>query len=183
MRPEDLIRHAAPTLAGLKTGSLFPCFAPHRAALLETLRRYNQLLRPRGLRLLPLRLGEERALLYLFRPAQLARDLSAPAAREILIQAGYPGASFRRCLGELKRRLAAEGAFPHEVGLFLGYPPEDVRGFIRHRGRSCKLSGCWKVYGNETAARQCFAVYRSCTESYCRRWARGEDLTGLAVEC
>ena len=29
------------------------------------------------------------------------------------------------------------GEFPHEVGLFLGYPPEDVRGFIENHAKFC----------------------------------------------
>ena len=178
-----LIRHGAPTLAGLKTANLFPCRLIPRAALLRELRDTNQVLVPRGLRLLPLRLEEDRALLYLFRPALLARDLAEPEARRLLRQAGYPGCRPALCLRELNRRLTSGADFPHEIGLFLGYPPEDVQGFIQHRGRACKLSGCWKVYGDEQAARQCFAVYRGCTESYCRRWARGEGLEGLVVEC
>ena len=183
MRAEQFVRHTAPTLADLKTGNLFPCRCLHPAALLATLRRYNRQLVPRGLRLLPLKQEEDYTLLYLFRPARLAQDLAAQGAQALLRQAGYPAASPAACLRELQRRLASGSGFPHEIGLFLGYPPEDVQGFIQHRGRACKLTGCWKVYGNEAAARQCFAVYRSCTESYCRRLARGEDLTGLAVPC
>ncbi len=177
-----LIRHGAPTLAGLKTANLFPCRLIPRAALLRELRDTNQVLVPRGLRLLPLRLEEDRALLYLFRPDRLRRDLSAHTAQRLLDQAGYPNCQILPCLRELRRRLESGTGFPHEIGLFLGYPPEDVQGFICHQGRGCKLTGCWKVYGDEQAARQCFAAYRSCTESYCRRRARGEGLAGLAVE-
>ena len=160
-----LIRHGAPTLAGLKTANLFPCRLIPRAALLRELRDTNQVLVPRGLRLLPLRL-----------------DLSAHTAQRLLDQAGYPNCQILPCLRELRRRLESGTGFPHEIGLFLGYPPEDVQGFICHQGRGCKLTGCWKVYGDEQAARQCFAAYRSCTESYCRRRARGEGLAGFAVE-
>lgn len=182
MFADVLIRHAAPTLAGLKTANLFPCRGVSRAVLLRDLRAANQVLVPRGLRLLPLRLEGDQALLYLFRPDKLRRDLSVRAAQALLDQAGYPGCQLLPCLRELRRRLEAQADFPHEIGLFLGYPPEDVQGFIRHRGRDCKLTGCWKVYGDAQAARQCFAAYRSCTESYCRRRAQGEGLAGLAVE-
>ena len=40
-----------------------------------------------------------------------------------------------------------KGEFPHEIGLFLGYPVEDVKGFIKNRGKNCLYSGYWKVYG------------------------------------
>ena len=71
-----IIQHGAPTLAGLKTGNLFPCAIEDRDAFFRTLREANQVLLPRGLRLLPLRLEPSRALLYLFRPDCLSRDLS-----------------------------------------------------------------------------------------------------------
>ena len=45
------------------------------------------------------------------------------------------------------------GEFPHEVGLFLSYPPEDVKGFIDHRANDFKCAGLWKVYGDEEKAR------------------------------
>ena len=51
-------------------------------------------------------------------------------------------------------RLRRESDFPHEVGLFLGYPPRDVEGFIREKARRAKCTGAWKVYGDEEAARK-----------------------------
>lgn len=37
----------------------------------------------------------------------------------------------------------------NEVGLFLGYPPEDVRCFMNDSRRGVKCTGCWKAYGDE----------------------------------
>ena len=36
--------------------------------------------------------------------------------------------------------------FPHEMGLLLGYPVEDVTGFMVHGGKNSLYSGYWKVY-------------------------------------
>jgi len=174
-----LIRHGAPTLAGLKTANLFPCRLIPRAALLRELRDTNQVLVPRGLRLLPLRLEEDRALLYLFRPDRLRQDLSAHTAQRLLDQAGYPNCQVLPCLRELRRRLESGTGFPHEIGLFLGYPPEDVQGFICHQGRGCKLTGCWKVYGDPCAAQKCFDGYRRCTAICRERFRQGADILQL----
>ena len=73
------------------------------------------------------------------------------------------------------------GEFPHEVGLFLSYPPEDVKGFIDHRACGFKCAGLWKVYGDEEKARTLFAKYRKCTEIYCALWQSGSRLEQLAV--
>ena len=159
MSIDYVIQHAAPTLAGIKTGNLFPCTFASTQDMVRDLREVNRVLVPRGLRLRPLRRKDDRALLYLFRPADLSRDLA----------------------GQEARRLREGEEFPHEIGLFLGYPPEDVAGFMTHRGKNCKCVGCWKVYGDEYAARRRFAAYQSCTANYCRRRAGGASLEGLTV--
>lgn len=181
MSVDQLIRHGAPTLAGIKTGSLFPARFASPQDMTRTLRAFNRVLVPRGLRLLPLRQEAGCALLYLFRPAALARDLSREDVRRLLDQAGYEALALPACLRELARRLQRRQGFPHEIGLFLSYPPEDVAGFIAHQGKGCKCVGCWKVYGDEQAARQQFAAYRACTANYCRRRASGVSLERLAV--
>ena len=54
---------------------------------------------------------------------------------------------------------AGKADFPHEMGIFLGYPLGDVKGFIEHHGRNCLCSGYWKVYENEEKARETFRLY------------------------
>ena len=65
MRPaeETVVRQCAPTLAGIKTGSLFPCPYQSRQQLLADMRRLTRVLVPRGLRLLAMRVDDGRGLL------------------------------------------------------------------------------------------------------------------------
>ena len=84
MSEEMVVRQCAPTLAGIKAGSLFPCPCTDRDALLDEVRQLNRRLSPKGLCLLPLRFTEGSALLYLYRPATLRRDLSDDLARRLL---------------------------------------------------------------------------------------------------
>ena len=133
MSEEILVRQGAPTLAGIKTGSLFPCPCEDKEALFADIRRLNRLLVPKGLCLLPIRFLKGQVLLYLYRPSELRRDLENEQAAEILHHAGYNSGHCGRCIANLIRRFREGGEFPHEVGLFLSYPPEDVKGFIDHR--------------------------------------------------
>ena len=71
MSDQYLVRHCAPTLAGLKTGSLFTCPYGSREELFRSIRRMNQRLLPKGLRVLPLRCSEHKALIYIYRPRSL----------------------------------------------------------------------------------------------------------------
>ena len=179
MSEEILIRQGAPTLAGIKTGSLFPCPCEDREALLSDIRQLNRLLVPKGLCLLPIRFLEGQALLY--RPAELRRDLRDARVSELLRQAGYEDESCARCVARLACRFRESGEFPHEVGLFLSYPPEDVKGFIDHRANGFKCAGLWKVYGDEAKAQALFAKFKKCKEIYCALWQTGSKLEQLAV--
>lgn len=181
MLEELLIKFCSPTLAGLKTGSLISCPYLTKGDTVREVRLMNQILVPKGLCVLPLRYINGRVLIYLFRPAQLRRDLSSIDAVRVLSAAGYPSAKPEHYLTELIRRLNGGGGFPHEIGLFLGYPPEDVRGFIENRAGNFKCVGCWKVYGDEHEAKKRFAQYKKCTDVYCRCWESGRPIVQLAV--
>ena len=132
-----LVRHCAPTLAGIKTGSLFTCPYGSREELVCSIRRMNQRLLSKGLRVLPLRCSENKALIYIYRPKKLSRDLTDPAAAEILRRHGYDNKTCERSIVRLIQRLREQADFPHEIGLFLGDPPEDVCGVIENRGCNC----------------------------------------------
>ena len=181
MSEEMVVRQCAPTLAGIKAGSLFPCPCTDRDALLDEVRQLNRRLSPKGLCLLPIRFKDGQALLYLYRPAVLHRDLQDGLAQRILTQAGYACGGCGRCVAQLIRRFRESGEFPHEVGLFLSYPPEDVQGFIDHRACDFKCAGLWKVYSDEERAQRLFTRFKRCTEDYCARWQAGSDIGQLAV--
>ena len=181
MSEEMVVCLCAPTLAGMKTGSLISGLFTGSDDLRVYLRRLNRRLGKKGIRVIPLRFCKGQALLYMYRPHQLLRDLQDPDARQLLQDCGYSVDSVSRCVAQLRQRLRTAAEFPHEIGLFLGYPPEDVCGFIENKARGSKLTGYWKVYGDVDAAQKRFARYRRCTENYCARWQGGAAIERLAV--
>lgn len=181
MSEEVIVRLGAPTLAGIKTGSLFTCAYTSRKSVEKSLQRLNRSFAPKGLCLVALRYSKKNVLLYLFRPAKLSRDLRGREAAELLQREGYPCENCGKCLDMLTRKLRSGGDFPHEIGLFLSYPPEDVKGFIENRAANYKFSGLWKVYGDETKAKELFAKYKKCTDIYCERYEAGCGIAELAV--
>jgi len=80
-------------------------------------------------------------------------------------KAGSTGHDAHELVAQLASRLCASNSFPHEIGLFLGYPPEDVDGFVKHKGLHCKHCGCWKVYGNVGRAKALFGQYAICRKA------------------
>ena len=179
---EDLvIRHCAPTLAGIKTGNLFSCACPCKAALTKELYRLNRKLVPKGIRALPLRVQKGRALIYVYRPNALECDLADHCSRGLLLQYGYTPEDSNRCVIHLIQRLRSDGEFPHEIGLFLSYPPEDVLGFILNKACNHKCVGCWKVYSDEQAAKCIFRRYKKCSKIYSQQWEQGKSIEQLTV--
>jgi len=60
---------------------------------------------------------------------------------------------------EVLRIRYAESVCPHELGVFLGFPLEDVKEFIENPNRECLLCGYWKVYHNKEYALKTFKYY------------------------
>ncbi len=181
MSEELIVKHCSPTLAGLKTGSLFSCEFAEKSELDEFLREHNARLSGKGLRMIPLRRSENSALIYVYRPELLKKDLRMSEVCGILEKFGYGGLSTGCCIAKLMNRIGAGKGFPHEIGCFLGYPPEDVRGFIENGAKGCKYSGCWKVYGSVENAKKLFARYKKCTDVYCRCYKNGKSIERLCV--
>ena len=181
MSEELLVRSCAPTLAGLKTANLFNCPYTDAEEIKSAARKYNKILVKKGLRVLPLKMRENRALIYVYRPSWLSDDLRHDTACHLLRERGYTVGVPERCIIQLMQKLKADDEFPHEIGLFLGYPPEDVCGFIENKAEGCKCVGCWKVYGDEAAARKMFARYKKCTDVYCSQLKKGSSVERLTV--
>ena len=181
MSEEYLIEYGAPTLAGLKTGSLFSCPVEEQENFIQEIRKLNGCLNRKGLWLIPMKLEGKRALLYLFRPEKLKEDLSEDITRKLLLERGYPAEDGKCCVAELIRRVRRGKCFPHEIGLFLGYPPEDVKGFMEQGSRKAKCCVGWQVFGDEEKARKTAALHRKCTECYKRCWENGSSLERLTV--
>ena len=177
-----LIYYCAPTLASLKTASLF-CLT--ETAGLESLEQqvlvWNSQLQEKGLFLTILCRRGEKVLVYVCRSSHLQADLQKPGVACFLAQYGYQSTELYDALNRLAQRLEEEPYFPHEIGIFLGYPLGDVIGFIRNEGRNSKCTGSWKVYCNECEALKMFARFKKCREIYARLWNQGRSIHQLTV--
>lgn len=176
------VEHGAPTLAGIKTGNLFSCSVADEVDLTRTLCALNRRLGPHGVCILPMRVSDGRALIYLYRPDMLRRDLADARAREMLARRGYPVGKTGQCVAHLREVLRRGAEFPHEIGLFLGYPVEDVEGFIRHGAQGAKWTGVWKVYGDVDSAKARCEAFRRCTRRCRAEYDRHHTIERLVAE-
>ena len=179
MLDRALVAYGAPTLARLKLGSLFPVALTKGFS--TELFELNCQLREKGVRLTVLRVRDGKALVYLYRPAELEKALEDAETWRFLETCGYRERDVAAVLAHLRERLRVSEDFPHEIGVFLGYPLADVIGFIENEGRNCLCCGCWKVYANECEARRAFARFRKCRMVYEKLFASGCPLSRLTV--
>lgn len=161
---ETIIHCSAPALCGIKPASLFSmnseCYDTGRGKLSE----WRGVFAKSGRYLVPLRKSDAMVLFFVFDKILLDGVLGDARTESYLKEKGYPvGRGSRAVLAELLHRLAFQESFPHEVGVFLGYPLGDVIAFERGE-KNCKLAGLWKVYGGEKEAKRKMALYKSCTE-------------------
>lgn len=176
-----LIEYCASTLAGLKTASLFSYTGTDTQQILCEIQIWNRTLNPRGVYVELLHSSASRTLIYVYRASALQADLSRGAATCFLTEYGYSLGSLEDCLEYLKQRITSTNSFPHEIGLFLGYPLEDVAEFIRQQGRNCKCCGIWKVYHNEPEAKKLFAKIDKCRAIYTKLFCGGRSVLQLTV--
>ncbi len=106
---------------------------------------------------------DERCLVFFYRERELEQCLSEQERRVFLADCGYEVCGIALILGRLSERMrgyfCGKMEFPHEMGVILGYPVEDVRCFIRENGRNSLFGGYWKVYHNPCRAKMTFDVY------------------------
>ena len=173
-----LVNHCGATLVGVKAACLVSCCRVPREQVADSVAAYNRALNRSGLLF---RIYHNRAgcpLLFVYRPALLWNRLRSSEAAPILAQAGY-SIGLKDCLDRLGDRLAAGEEFPHEIGLFLDYPPDDVAGYLLHGGRDCKACGYWKVYSDVDRANRLFRLYDACREALCAQLDKGLALVEL----
>lgn len=176
-----LIDHCSPTLANLKTANLFSCRYTSREQLIRQIGDWHRTLQEKGVCLRLLRAKNGCALIYVYRPLRLAKDLCRAGVPEFLARQGYTNLNPAAALDRLSLRLCTQEAFPHEIGLFLSYPLGDVQGFIDNGGAHYKCSGCWKVYCNECETAKLFAKYQKCRGVYWRLFNDGRSILQLTV--
>ena len=176
-----LIEQCSPTLSSIKTANLFTVKIHNTDDFFNSLNSWNKKIANKGLKMIILREYSDSALIYLYREKQLIKDLEDSTAKQIMEYYGYDLSNISNVLYTLKIRFLNLSDFPHEIGLFLGYPPKDVQGFISHKGQNYKLCGYWKVYGDTDEAMARFEKFDKCKNIYKKLWNEGEDIMRLTV--
>ncbi len=167
--------HTAPTLLGIKCASLVS-LSRLEFDLGVHLRIFNRRAAEKGLKIRVMHICDTRCVLLVYNEKKLCEHLREKQTAAMLLSEGYDlNSGLDAMLDRLSRRME-NCRFPHEIGLFLDYPAEDVKGFIENNGENYKLCGCWKVYGSEERARRKFENYEKCRKFLCDKLNEGCDI-------
>lgn len=165
--------HCGPVLKGIKVSNIM-------SAERGTWRKLQRALRGSRILCVLLAVHRGREILLLYRYSGLKRHLEKAQVREFLLSCGYDDMAVSAVITRLRSRYAgyilSGQAFPHELGVILEYPVEDVRGFIENRGKNFLMEKYWKVYHNREQASVTFALYDEARER-----AMGEVIAGYPL--
>lgn len=195
---KDSIEHAiiescSPTLASLKPGNLFLYRYSDLTYVKTELKKWKLALNTKGLDIVIMKECKktQTLLIYLYRMKQIEAILKNENVQDFLKQLGYGedrdekgqngGFQVKSFLAILSKKICLERDFPHEVGIILGYPLEDVIGFIQNSGQSYTLNGYWKTYGDPEVSKRKFNQFTKCTCEYRKMFLKGKSIIQLTV--
>lgn len=116
----------------------------------------------------------------IYRREEILKIIEKEEYRTFLNTLGYQNFALDEMLRILNLRFEGYqkqcAEFPHELGIFLGYPLADVKGFIEHKGKDFLYQGYWKVYGDVEECKRMFSIYNVVKEEFIREMRAGKDL-------
>lgn len=172
----QLALQCAPLITGLKVSNLLIISKGNEEVVKRILNRtgisYYRLIQTRT-----------KTTFLLFRRNELEEFLSDENVRNVLMKAGYKSLQIDKILRTFSLRYEAyiqgDKSFPHEMGLLLGYPVEDVVGFVENNGKNFLYSGYWKVYENQKAKVKLFDKFKVAEETLIHLLSNGLSMSDL----
>lgn len=128
----------------------------------------------------------EKVVFLLYRKENLQEYLNRYDVNVLMTQYGYKSQRLLKVLKKFSMRycyyMNYGGKFPHEMGLILGYPVDDVKGFIENEGKEFLYIGYWKVYSDLQETIELFKKYNRAKELLIQLVKQGTSIRSI-IEC
>lgn len=169
----QLAIQCAPLLAGIKISNLLTISCAEAESI-------EQVLNQTDIAVCPLYQTGERTTFLLYHPERMQCHLTAPATSKCMNGFGYCSMEIHHTIEQFRanydRYLSDKKSFPHEMGILLGYPVEDVLGFMHHQGENYLYCGYWKVYGRLDDKLRMFQAYEDAREIIMEALSKGNNI-------
>ena len=173
-----LVVQCAPMISGMKVSNLLNVekkLAPQMKQVLER----------SGISYYLLLESEDKATFLVYREDGLKAYLMQDRVCQSMKNFGYESLDLSDVLSRFQKRCAdcmeQIAEFPHEMGLLLGYPVEDVEGFIENKGHNYLYAGYWKVYGHVEEKKALFNRYEEARKVLIQLLASGRSVSEMAA--
>ena len=174
--PLQLALQCAPVISGIKISNLLTIPA-------KSLRELSAVLKKTELSFRILYPGRERLVILIYRDTELKEYLEREEVMAFIYKCGYETSDISKIFPVFVKRymryMELKQDFPHELGLFLGYPIEDVEGFIIENGKNYLYSGYWKVYKDAELKIRLFKNYERVQTEIVRLLYEGLDIMDI----
>ena len=174
--PLQLALQCAPVISGIKISNLLTIPA-------KSLRELSVVLKKTELSFRILYPGRERLVILIYRETELKEYLEREEVMAFIDECGYETSDISKIFPVFVKRymryMELKQDFPHELGLFLGYPIEDVEGFIKENGKNYLYSGYWKVYKDAELKIRLFKNYEKVQTEIVRLLYEGLDIMDI----
>lgn len=158
----QIVMQCAPVIAGLKISNLL-IVGNHNREHVKTI------LKKTGLCWKELLNLNNQTTFLVYQSEKLKEYLMQQNVQDLMKRLGYQSCTQQELVENVQKKyrdyMVYRGAFPHEMGLLLGYPAEDVYGFIENDGKNFLFSGYWKVYENMPAKKKLFMKFEQARET------------------
>lgn len=158
----QIVMQCAPVIAGLKISNLL-IVGEHNREQVKTI------LKKTGLCWKELLNLNSQTTFLVYQPEKLKEYLMQQNVQELMRRLGYQSCTQKELVENVQKKyrdyMVYRHEFPHEMGLLLGYPAEDVYGFIENDGKNFLFSGYWKVYENMPAKKKLFMKFEQARET------------------
>ena len=156
-----IIHSSSPTVCNIKPGNMF--FVRNEDFDKDKYEAWKDAFFKYGLMTFAKRISESSTAILVLNVCWIRKILADFFVQAYLSGKGYHTNSALTFVDELCLRMQNNDGFPHEVGVILGYPVEDVIEFENHKGHDCKYCGYWKTYSDVENAKDCQCKYKDCS--------------------
>jgi hypothetical protein len=162
-----MIHYCAPTLCGIKSGNMF--FIKNDVFSENNFNQWKETFSTYGILTFAIQLSNFTTGILTCNVCWVRKILDDAMVNAYLHGKGYNSTSVFDFVEIFSNRIKTQKGFPHEIGVILGYPIDDVIEFEKHQGRNCKYCGYWKTYTDIEKAKDCKCRYKNCS-CLCEKW-------------
>lgn len=154
-----LIYNASLVISGVKPSATVTIIKDNDNLYHKWIKYGREFLKNIDIQYIDLRENDNALIILIYNKAQLGHYLLKDEHRSFLIKIGYsPNGTLEDYLAMLKVRYKQFNC-PHELGIFLGFPLDDVRDFMECSNKKCLQCGYWLVYNNLNEAKKTFSKF------------------------